>query len=145
MKQKYEGIVVSGTMRVVAIAAILLSASPSPCGAASPTPSPRELLAAPDRFDGRPVRVYGRISNSRNYTTARGDQYIFLDLAHGGAAVRVILLHRPPACVDGAFATTEGVFQRKRPVGRNIYVNVIATSTITCSADPAQEGVGSRP
>jgi hypothetical protein len=142
MKQTYEGIVVSGTIVVVAIAVILLSASQ--CGAASPTPSPRELLGAPDRFDGRPVRVYGRVTNLRNYTTARGDQYIFLDLAHSGAAVRVILLHRPPACVDGTFATAEGIFQRTRIVGRNVYVNVIDGSTITCSGDGAEEGVRSR-
>lgn len=144
MKQEFGAIVRSGALCAAAIAVVLLTASPSPCEAASATPSPRELLTAPDRFDGRPVRVYGRISNSRNYTTVRGDQYIFLDLARAGAAVKVILLHRPPACVDGAFATAEGIFQRTRPVGRNVYANVIVGSTITCSAGPAQEGTGSR-
>ena len=90
--------------------------------------SPSEILADPDRFDGRSVTVRGTVTELREL----GNAYFSFDLTDGERAIRV-LSSGTPACGSGAAAAGQGVFQKVKREGYKIYREVEA-GRVTCEA-----------
>jgi hypothetical protein len=94
------------------------------------------LLADPDRFNGRPVTVSGRMSNLRESVSRRGTRRYTFELSDGIDTVHVISFQKPP-CQSGA-ATVEGTFEQVRRMVKVSYsFEEVTARNVTCLPTPA--------
>jgi len=94
------------------------------------------LLADPDRFNGRPVTVNGRMSNLRESVSRRGTRRYTFDLGDGIDTVHVISFQKPP-CQSGA-AMVEGTFEQVRRMVKVSYsFEEVTARNVTCLPTPA--------
>ncbi len=96
----------------IAVALVLVAPALGPLPASAVDLSPSEILADPDRFDGRSVTVRGTVTELREL----GNAYFSFDLTDGERAIRV-LSSGTPACGSGAAAAVQGVFQKVKREG----------------------------
>ena len=94
------------------------------------------LLADPDRFNGRPVTVSGRMSNLRESVSRRGTRRYTFELSDGIDTLHVISFQKPP-CQSGA-ATVEGTFEQARGMVKASYsFEEVTARNVTCLPTPA--------
>jgi hypothetical protein len=92
--------------------------------------SPTDILANPDRFDGRLLTIGGTITNLQERVSRAGNSYYTFDLSDGKQAVRVFSFGKAP-CRVGA-ATIEGRFEKVKRQGRYTFYNEVTATRVMC-------------
>lgn len=93
--------------------------------------SPTEILADPDRFDGKFVTLTGKVTKLKPRTSQKGNPYYTFDLHDGRRGITVFSFGRPP-CNQDVPATVEGHFQKVKRQGRNTFHNQVEATAVVC-------------
>jgi predicted dienelactone hydrolase len=98
--------------------------------AQAPRTSPTEILASPERFDGRPVTISGTITNVQERISQAGNPYYTGDLSDGTQSIRVFSFGH--ASCRGGHATVDGTFKTVTRQGHYTFYNEIAATRVAC-------------
>lgn len=93
--------------------------------------TPGDILANPEKFDGKAVTVAGTMTNLRPTVSRKGNPYYTFDLAAGGERITVFSFGKPP-CAQGAAVTVEGIFHRVKRVSGRTFYNQIDAERVVC-------------
>jgi hypothetical protein len=89
-----------------------------------------EILASPERFDGRLVTISGTISNVQERISRAGNPYYTGDLSDGKQSIRVFSFGR--SSCRGGQATVDGTFNTVTRQGNYTFYNEIAATRVAC-------------
>ena len=93
--------------------------------------SVRELVEAPERFDGQAVLVRGTVTRLDRRGSQRSNPYYTFSLSDGLRVVRVFSFG-DTACRNGESATVEGTFNRVKKTGGYTFYNEVTGTRILC-------------
>lgn len=108
---------------VIALLAIAATALPQP---ASTTIA--AVLAAPDRFNHKMVKVIGVVTDLKLKTSKKGNPYATFWLHSGARRIQVYLQAHPVGITDKDTVTVVGEFAVERKVGSSVFSNEIDAS-----------------
>jgi hypothetical protein len=118
-----------GRRSLLGLAVALVLAAGSPAWALET--SVRELVEAPERFDGRRLTVRGTVTNLHRQESRKGSPYYSFSLSDGLRVVRVFSFG-DTTCRNGESATVEGTFSRVKKRGGYTFYNEITGKRILC-------------
>ncbi len=93
--------------------------------------SPTEILADPDRFDGKFVTLTGKVTKVKPRISQKGNPYYTFDLHDGRRGITVFSFGEPP-CNENVPATVEGQFQKVKRQGRYTFYNQMDATNVAC-------------
>jgi hypothetical protein len=89
--------------------------------------TPKEILANPDKFDGKMVQVMGVASNIFTKVSRSGNPYYTVDLVDSNARVKIFNFGKPNIS-NGDRAKAVGRFMKENHVGKHVFYNEIDAS-----------------
>ena len=113
---------------LVLVALILAGATPALAGEANAITT-RDLLAAPDKWHGRPVILSGTATRLEPRTSQRRNPYFTFRLADHEGGVTVFS-YGTPELREGQRVQIEGIFLKVKRVGKHTFQNQVDATRI---------------
>jgi hypothetical protein len=117
-------------MRSIGVVAFVLALL-VPVHASALDAAVRDIVASPERFDGRSVSLRGAVTNLQQTVSGKGNPYFTFDLSDGVSAVRVFSFGRT-SCQAGGQAVVDGRFERVKKVGRLTFHDEVTATRVAC-------------